>query len=97
MLEAKLALTEAESKRWQQETAATQHSLCQLQAQLGTLQQQRSDPQGLASQQAALLWAKNQIQLLTESNESYGCASEACPPVLLASSVPSTTFSLSVL
>ncbi|KAK9833120.1 hypothetical protein WJX74_007929 [Apatococcus lobatus] len=68
--DARLALTDAELKRWQQQTAVAERNVRQLQAQLDVLRQQSSQTPQLASQQEALVQAQNQIRLLSDANNN---------------------------
>ena len=74
--EARAALTEAECKRWQQQTAVAERSARQLQAQMDSMRQQSSQTPQLASQQEALVQSQDQIRLLTQANQSFRLASE---------------------
>ena len=83
--EAKLALTEAETKRWQQQSTLLERNLRNVQAQLDEARQQTSNPSELASQHEAMVKAIEQNRLLMESNQTLRLAkSRQCPVLSIA-------------
>ncbi len=73
--EAKLALTEAEQKRWQQQASVANRNARHLQAQLDSMRQQSGNAPQQAGQHEALSRALEQNQVLTESNKALRCSS----------------------
>ncbi|KAK9868953.1 hypothetical protein WJX84_009220 [Apatococcus fuscideae] len=73
--EAKLALTEAEQKRWQQQASVANRNARHLQAQLDSMRQQSGNAPQQAGQHEALSRALEQNQVLTESNKALRSAS----------------------